>query len=390
MAIQFSSNVAVDTDVLFVDTINDRVGIGTTSPSYDLHVEGSTIIRNGDLRIDANPSTYPTTRIYFTKNNSTSPAMGEITMNDNPGFQGMRLISRLSNSPYTESSIQMPTSSSYDFNIKVLGSNRMTIKNGNVGIGTTNPDKSLHVYGTLKVEDTSTSTSSYAAIEMEGRGVMGSQYTYLRTDSDGDFSIANGTSSSSTLRPTSLGALTSISNNANASVFEASGTTGLSGDAVTMLFKANNSSTYGSYNETGIEVDRVDGWSFSSTKRGKMRLQTGGNDHITMTTSVSEFSTNTGTTFNQVCNFEGVSSGFISGVTATFAGKVGIALGTSPIRATLDVGGGIRMADDTSTATQYNTGTLRYRTSGNNSYVDMCMQTGASTYEWVNIVQNSW
>jgi hypothetical protein len=24
------------------------------------------------------------------------------------------------------------------------------------------------------------------------------------------------------------------------------------------------------------------------------------------------------------------------------------------------------------------------------SYVDMCMQTGASTYAWVNIVQNNW
>ena len=35
-------------------------------------------------------------------------------------------------------------------------------------------------------------------------------------------------------------------------------------------------------------------------------------------------------------------------------------------------------------------GTFRYRTSGNNSYVDMCMQTGASTYAWVNIVTNSW
>jgi hypothetical protein len=69
-------------------------------------------------------------------------------------------------------------------------------------------------------------------------------------------------------------------------------------------------------------------------------------------------------------------------------GDVGIAT-TNP-RAKLDVNGGIRMADDTSAAASTNVGTLRYRTSGNNSYVDMCMQTGASTYEWVNIVQNSW
>ena len=48
------------------------------------------------------------------------------------------------------------------------------------------------------------------------------------------------------------------------------------------------------------------------------------------------------------------------------------------------------MGTNTATAAAGNVGTLRYRTSGNNSYVDMCMQTGASTYEWINIVQNNW
>ena len=45
---------------------------------------------------------------------------------------------------------------------------------------------------------------------------------------------------------------------------------------------------------------------------------------------------------------------------------------------------------DTDTASAAKVGTLKYRVSGNNSYVDMCMQTGAATYEWVNIVQNNW
>jgi hypothetical protein len=50
----------------------------------------------------------------------------------------------------------------------------------------------------------------------------------------------------------------------------------------------------------------------------------------------------------------------------------------------------IKVADDTSTASASNVGALRYREDANNSYVDMCMQTGASTYAWVNIVQNNW
>ena len=73
---------------------------------------------------------------------------------------------------------------------------------------------------------------------------------------------------------------------------------------------------------------------------------------------------------------------------AIFDDKVGI--GTTTPSSKLQVAGGIQMADDTDTASAAKVGTLKYRVSGNNSYVDMCMQTGAATYEWVNIVQNNW
>jgi hypothetical protein len=69
-------------------------------------------------------------------------------------------------------------------------------------------------------------------------------------------------------------------------------------------------------------------------------------------------------------------------------GNVGI--GVSVPRAKLDVDGGVRIANDSTAASATNVGTLRYRADSNNSYVDMVMQTGASTYEWVNIVQNNW
>ena len=42
MAIKFLNTVQVDTDVLYVDASNDRVGIGTTSPAKKLHVLNST------------------------------------------------------------------------------------------------------------------------------------------------------------------------------------------------------------------------------------------------------------------------------------------------------------------------------------------------------------
>jgi len=69
-------------------------------------------------------------------------------------------------------------------------------------------------------------------------------------------------------------------------------------------------------------------------------------------------------------------------------GNVGVA-NANP-QSKLHVAGGIQMANDTDTASANKVGTLKYYTSGNNSYVDMCMQTGATTYEWINIVQNNW
>lgn len=69
-------------------------------------------------------------------------------------------------------------------------------------------------------------------------------------------------------------------------------------------------------------------------------------------------------------------------------GNVGI--GTTSPQSKLQVAGGIQMADDTANASAFKVGTQRYRVSGNNSYVDMCMQTGASTYSWVNIVTYAW
>tara|TARA_R110000744_G_scaffold99376_1_gene191865 strand:- start:96 stop:2369 length:2274 start_codon:yes stop_codon:yes gene_type:complete len=67
-----------------------------------------------------------------------------------------------------------------------------------------------------------------------------------------------------------------------------------------------------------------------------------------------------------------------------------LGIGTTTPKSKLQVDGGIQMADDTDTASSDKVGTLKYRILGNNSYVDMCMQTGAATYAWVNIVQNNW
>lgn len=56
----------------------------------------------------------------------------------------------------------------------------------------------------------------------------------------------------------------------------------------------------------------------------------------------------------------------------------------------LSVSGSVAVGDNADLASSANVGALRYRSDLNNSYVDMCMQTGVGTYAWVNIVQNNW
>jgi hypothetical protein len=63
---------------------------------------------------------------------------------------------------------------------------------------------------------------------------------------------------------------------------------------------------------------------------------------------------------------------------------------------TLDVNGninateGIRMGDSTGVPSASNVGTQRYRADANNSYVEMCMQSGVATYEWVIMHTLTW
>lgn len=50
----------------------------------------------------------------------------------------------------------------------------------------------------------------------------------------------------------------------------------------------------------------------------------------------------------------------------------------------------IQVGNDSSTASSTNVGAVRYREDSNNSYMEMSMRTGVSTYAWVSIVQHTW
>ncbi len=78
MPIKFLNTVAVDTSVLYVDTINDRVGIGTTSPDAKLSINGG-----ADNLLATFKSTDDLAYISFQDNNTTSNTSVALGANDN-------------------------------------------------------------------------------------------------------------------------------------------------------------------------------------------------------------------------------------------------------------------------------------------------------------------
>jgi len=67
-----------------------------------------------------------------------------------------------------------------------------------------------------------------------------------------------------------------------------------------------------------------------------------------------------------------------------------VGIGTIEPKSALQVIGGIQCSNDIDIASVDKVGTFRYRTSGNNSYVDICMQNGTSSYIWENIITQTW
>lgn len=67
-----------------------------------------------------------------------------------------------------------------------------------------------------------------------------------------------------------------------------------------------------------------------------------------------------------------------------------ISIGSHVAKSKLDVNGGVKIADDSDAASADKVGTMRYRTSGNNSYFEICMQDGASSYVWAEVLKKSW
>ena len=298
-------------NTVYLDETNERMGIGTTTPSTDLEVS-STGVNGVDISQSASNASQ-SGRLFFTTNTAS---------------EGFALFN--SNGTFQVNSGGIPNNTSGTNRISIIGSS------GNVGIGTTSPSYKLDVSGDAYIDETLNIESTISGTLVYGYGGVGAGNLVV-----GGLNFMSFTPGVITL----INQDTSISAGQDLGVLQFGG-----------------------------KDDQTNGYA---------------NGQIICTTAVGTGSGNTGGgIFRFLLSGNTTGSGPTERMRITNTGDVGI--GTTGPRAKLHVNGGVKLGNDTDSPASPKAGTFRYYTSGNNSYVDMCMQTGASTYAWVNIVTNSW
>ena len=127
MAIKFLNNVAVDSDVLYVDAVNNEVGIGTTNPLTKLQVGDGTA--DDAVRSYFNDGSYTEMRGYGLQFSRAASYIRPTADNTKTLYLGS------TTAQWGALSIDASTTT---FNTN--GSENMRItSSGNVGIGTTSP-----------------------------------------------------------------------------------------------------------------------------------------------------------------------------------------------------------------------------------------------------------
>ena len=126
-----AGNVAVDTDTLFVDSVNNRVGVGTTIPSHALTVAAAS--GDAEVHIQAQGNDGGDAILYFNGSPTNQRKCAIISSNVAPNA-------------YCKQDLHFCMETTNDLSDVDITDSKMVITNdGNLGIGTTDPLNILHL-----------------------------------------------------------------------------------------------------------------------------------------------------------------------------------------------------------------------------------------------------
>jgi hypothetical protein len=140
-----TGNVAVDTDTLFVDTVNDRVGVGTVTPTTALDVVGTV------------------TATAFAGNASTASALATSVNIGGVAFDGSAAIVPTTFTTATFSGDVTVDSTTF----------HVDSTNNRVGVGTASPVAKLHIHGDLPQLRLSDDAANNPSWSFQGSGEAG-------------------------------------------------------------------------------------------------------------------------------------------------------------------------------------------------------------------------
>ena len=141
MAIKFLNTVAVDTNVLYVNTATNKVGIGTTSPNQPLHVAGRAIIED---RLAIGGDFTPQKALHL---KNAAPVFRFEDSDITGGYLDMIKTSRNMRFDLEQNDATTAT----NFNFRIGGISQLFMRDQKVGIGVETPKAKLGVAGGVKI-----------------------------------------------------------------------------------------------------------------------------------------------------------------------------------------------------------------------------------------------